>query len=443
VILIIDPEFQSLIPHLRPEELAGLRGAIVSAGKILDPIKVWLQPDGTRDTIIDGHNRYQVYRTTPGLPEPTIELVALPDREAVKKWMLENQRWRRNLSPDQQIMLDTQAGVRSFGPPSKLSQAKNLFERAPDFAALVISGKLTIFHAYNKWLRSKEEAAQVPAVRRTAPRTTGAVAKAAKGRIHVVIGDTQVKPGVLTDHLTWIGRYIAEQFVGQDVALIHLGDHWDMPSLSSYDLGKKASEGRRYHEDVKAGNDAYAQLNAPIEAAMKSGKWKPERHFLFGNHEERISRACNDAAFLEGKISLDDLDTCGWTRHPFLQILKLDGISYAHYFIAQNTGKPLGGENAETRLKNVGDSFTMGHQQGRKWAERSVAGGRRQCGMILGSTYLHVEEYRGPQGNDNWRGICVCHQVEEGTYDPMFISLDYLCRRYEGVTLQAFLKKAA
>ncbi len=213
-----------------------------------------------------------------------------------------------------------------------------------------------------------------------------------------------------------------------------------MPSLSSYDFGKKAIEGRRYKDDISAGNAAMALLNAPIAKAMASGRWKPERHFLLGNHEERISRACNDSANLEGTLSLDDLDMCGWTRHEFLAPVNIDGVVYAHYFIAQGTGKALSGENVEARLKTVGVSFTMGHQQGRRWAERTTADGNRRCALILGSTYLHDEDYRGPQGNANWRGICICHQVENGAYDPMFVSLDYLCRRYEGKTLAEFMK---
>lgn len=84
-----------------------------------------------------------------------------------------------------------------------------------------------------------------------------------KGKIHFVIGDTQVKEGVETKHLEWIGRYLVDQFAGQDVTVVHLGDHWDMPSLSSYDVDKKSMEGRRYREDVLAGNRAFGLLNAP------------------------------------------------------------------------------------------------------------------------------------------------------------------------------------
>src|SRR5512135_2199363 len=67
---------------------------------------------------------------------------------------------------------------------------------------------------------------------------------------HFVIPDTQCKPGVPLDHLTWAGNYCAEK---QPDVIIHIGDHWDMPSLSSYDVGKKEFEGRRYVDDIEAG----------------------------------------------------------------------------------------------------------------------------------------------------------------------------------------------
>ena len=56
---------------------------------------------------------------------------------------------------------------------------------------------------------------------------------------HLVIPDTQVKPGNSVEFLTHIGKYIVEK---QPDTIIHLGDHADMPSLSSYDRGKKSFE---------------------------------------------------------------------------------------------------------------------------------------------------------------------------------------------------------
>lgn len=270
--------------------------------------------------------------------------------------------------------------------------------------------------------------------------------KAIKGRTHVVIGDTQVKKGVPMEHLTWIGRYIVDQFAGRkDVTLVHLGDHWDMPSLSSYDKGKKEMEGRRYKDDIAAGNRGFDLLCAPL-AKYNAGRrardrWLPARHLLLGNHEHRISRAIEEDAQLEGVIGSDDFnaEAHGWTVHPFLEVLTLDGVHYSHYFYHPNTGRPYGGENLYTRLKQIGHSFTMGHQQGLSHAIRPV-GKTRHLGLVNGSCYLHEEKYLGPQSTAYWRGIVVCHQVEAGTYDAMFISLDYLCRRYEGKTLATFMR---
>ena len=70
---------------------------------------------------------------------------------------------------------------------------------------------------------------------------------------HLVIPDTQIKPEHPIDHMYWAGRYACAM---KPNVIVHLGDHWDFPSLSSYDVGKKSFEGRRYSADVEAGNEA-------------------------------------------------------------------------------------------------------------------------------------------------------------------------------------------
>jgi hypothetical protein len=273
------------------------------------------------------------------------------------------------------------------------------------------------------------------------------MSKAGKGRIHIVIGDRQVKLGVPTKHHTWIGRYVVDRFAGEDIVLVDLGDGWDMESLSSYDRGKRAMENRRYSIDIQVGNLAFDELNEPIHAynARRRNKWRFRKVYVPGNHcWGRIERFVEDNPQMEGQLSVADLNIKehGWETPGYLEPLDIDGILYAHYFYNPHTGKPYGGDNLLPRLKTIGRSFTMGHQQGLNYCHRSVPGGR-QHGLVLGSTYLHDEKYLGPQGNGYWRGIVVCHQVENGMYDPMFVSLDYLCRRYEGKTLAAFMRKAA
>lgn len=258
---------------------------------------------------------------------------------------------------------------------------------------------------------------------------------------HLVIPDTQAKADVPTAHLRWIGRYILDR---RPDVVVHLGDHWDMPSLSSYDKGKKSMEGRRYLADVEAGNAAFRELNEPLnahnatKARFKEKQYKPRRVLLRGNHEHRIDRAIECDAQLEGVIGLHQLESPGWEVVPFLRPVTIDGVVYCHYFQNRGTGKPLGGQ-ALTRLKQLGHTFVQGHQQVLEVATRYVLD-QAQWGIVAGACYLHEEDYLGDQGNHHWRGVIVLHQVEDGAFDPMFVSLDYLCRRYEGVPLAEFME---
>jgi hypothetical protein len=55
--------------------------------------------------------------------------------------------------------------------------------------------------------------------------------------------------------------------------------------------------------------------------------------------------------------------------------------------------------------------------------------------------YLHIEDYRGRQNQRHWRGIVVLNEVENGDLCIMPLSLKYLCRKYEGVDLYAYMSK--
>ena len=98
--LVIDKEFEDLLPVLTPEESEKLENSILQYG-MLDPIKIWEEPDTGEWIIIDGHNRYNI------LKKNNIEwhywqdykiMGELETREDVKQWMLEQQLGRRNLS---------------------------------------------------------------------------------------------------------------------------------------------------------------------------------------------------------------------------------------------------------------------------------------------------------------------------------------------------------
>lgn len=251
---------------------------------------------------------------------------------------------------------------------------------------------------------------------------------------HFVLPDTQVKKGVPINHLTAAGNYIVDK---KPDTIIHLGDHWDMPSLSSYDKGTKKAEGRTYQDDIDAGLEGMEAFMKPINDYNKKRKkhkekqYKPRLVFLCGNHEERIMRHVNANPELSGKCSYDDfqLDKMGWEFHDFLSMVEIDGVTYSHFFANPNTGRPWGGM-ARSRLNNIGFSFTMGHQQGKDLAEKHLANGKALRALILGSFYQHDEDYKGYQGNHHYRGCAYKHEVRDGNYCLMELSLDYLLRKW-------------
>ena len=92
-----------------------------------------------------------------------------------------------------------------------------------------------------------------------------------------------------------------------------------------------------------------------------------------------------------------------------------------------------------TKLRKIGYSFMAGHTPGLEMHSETLRNGQSRVGVINGSTYLHYEDYKKQRGNStHFRGIVVLNEMEGGSFMPMPISLEYLCRRYEGMTLKEF-----
>lgn len=252
---------------------------------------------------------------------------------------------------------------------------------------------------------------------------------------HMVIPDTQAKPDVPLDHMEWAGKYAADK---KPDVIVHIGDHWDMPSLSSYDRGTKGYEGRRYIKDIEAGNHAMDLFMAPIRKEQKRQRknkkqvWNPRLIFCIGNHEQRIERAANSDPMLDGLIGYHDfnLSEHGWEVYDFLEPIIVDGIAYSHYFTSGVMGRPCA--NPRLMLQRKFMSCTMGHVQDRDIAFARDAAGKRLTGLFAGIFYQHGEDYLGVQGNGSWSGIWMKHQVSDGEYDEMPVSLEYLKKRYGG-----------
>lgn len=255
---------------------------------------------------------------------------------------------------------------------------------------------------------------------------------------HLVIGDAHSKPGVSNERFEWLGRLCLDR---RPDVIIDIGDWADMESLCSYDKGTKSFEGRRYAADCAAARDARQRFDAPIAAyndmRARNGKkqYRPRKVSTLGNHEHRIVRAVEMSPNLEGALDLQHLgaETYGWEVHPFLEIVNVDGVHYSHYHTSGVMGRPVGmsGEHpASQTLKKKYVSCTSGHIHVRDFTERARADGTKILGLVAGCYFEHMEPYAGPANDMWWRGVVLCHNVENGEYDPEFISIERVREMY-------------
>jgi hypothetical protein len=257
-----------------------------------------------------------------------------------------------------------------------------------------------------------------PTVRKDAPRV---YTRQRLGRMHIVIPDCQVKSGVPTEHLDWIGNYISEK---RPDVIVQIGDFADLPSLSKYDQGKIQAEGRRYVKDIAAVHAGMDKLVTPFK---KVPDYHPEMHLTLGNHEYRIQREVEENPKYEGRFNFSDLsyEDFGWKVHGFLEVADIDQIEYSHYFTSGVLGRPV--SSAAALLRERQRSCIMGHVQ---YTDLAIHKKTQNRAMFCGIAYLHDEEYLGPQGNNTRRQIVVLHEVENGRFDPMLVSLKFLEKNY-------------
>jgi hypothetical protein len=250
---------------------------------------------------------------------------------------------------------------------------------------------------------------------------------------HLVIPDVQAKPGHDFTFLNYIGRYICEK---RPDVIVCIGDMADLPSLSSYDVGKKSFEGRRYKADIEAVHQAMEALLSPLKElndnAVKNHKprYRPRMILTLGNHEIRINRVVESDPKLDGTICISDLgyEEAGWEVYDFLDVVTVDGVAYSHYFTSGVMGRPVASARALVQKKHM--SAVMGHVQLDQIYSEHTADGRRITGIFAGCCYEHNEDYLGAQGNNYWRGIWMLHDVKDGEFEPMQVSLKYLRSRY-------------
>lgn len=245
--------------------------------------------------------------------------------------------------------------------------------------------------------------------------------------IHLVIPDSHARPNFDNDRYEWLAHLVND--IKPDV-VVDIGDWFDMESLSSYDKGKKAFEGRRYKLDIEVGVEAQDKFLSIIK---KQKRKLPRFVRTLGNHENRINKMINMSPEFEGVLSTNDFlsKEYGWEEIEFNVPIEIDGVHYAHHFPSGAMGKPIGGENIGRMLlqkKHV--SCTQGHSHLFDYAVRSTIDGRKIMGLSVGCYFDYQMDYAGPVNNLYDRGVCVKRNVEGGRYELQWISIEELKRKY-------------
>jgi len=253
---------------------------------------------------------------------------------------------------------------------------------------------------------------------------------------HLILPDSHVQPGTSNERFDWLGKFILER---KPDKIICLGDFADMNSLSSYDRGKRNFEGRRYRADCEAVHDALDKLHKPVNdfniRQRKNGKaqYRPKLLLTLGNHEERIIRATQDRAELDGTIGIEDLryEEFGWAVFPYLDVIQEDGVYYSHFYSSGVKGEAISGMNvASSILARQMVSCTAGHIHLLDFAVRSTPSGKKVMGLVPGCYIEAPQDYAHHTEHLWWRGIAWCEDVMDGAYDLELISMERLKKIY-------------
>jgi hypothetical protein len=213
------------------------------------------------------------------------------------------------------------------------------------------------------------------------------------------------------------------------IRTIDLGDFEDMPSLSSWDFGKMAFEGRRYIDDINVAKWHRQLVYEPVQKYIEHRKNNKKKtplvsHWaLGGNHlEGRINKYIQQHREVEGLISLDPyihfLGELGVQYQPYQLPLELDGINYVHYWENRGNQKPIGVGMypAQAIIRHKHASSVVGHSHVLDRATAFAGNGNRIFSLVAGC-FLDPDEredYAGQANDQWWKGIVVLHGVEGG-----------------------------
>lgn len=250
-----------------------------------------------------------------------------------------------------------------------------------------------------------------------------------RGKRILVIPDAHARQSHDNKRFDALGNFIVRK---RPEIVISIGDWADMPSLSTYDKGRKAAEGRRVKGDIDASVDALDRVMNKVVKGYGSDKL-PELHITYGNHEDRIDRHVEANPELDGHLSKDALKfkEYGWKEHEFLTPLVKQGIMFQHYLPSGPLGKPTSGVNhARSLILKSMMSTVVGHSHQRDFYETVRGDHRKMFGLVVGCFDQGKHSYARGTQHAWWSGLVMLNEADRGSAEPAFYSMDYLLRKF-------------
>ena len=242
-------------------------------------------------------------------------------------------------------------------------------------------------------------------------------------------------PAVGNKRFDWLGSFLYD--LKPDL-VFDLGDFYDMKSLNSYDTRyPQQIVTQSYERDIDHGLDAQERIRHKFKLMKRK---RPFFVGLEGNHEHRISKAISLDPRLEGEkrgISFSHLETNSLydEYHRYENgapaIADYEGVSFAHYFAAGNYGNAMSGtHHAYSLLQNRNYSSICGHSHKRSIYFKDQAHPKTIIGLVAGC-YKGADEGWAGQANRDWaKGVFILHSLNQGVFDPEWVSMERIERLY-------------
>ena len=247
----------------------------------------------------------------------------------------------------------------------------------------------------------------------------------------VVLTCAHSDPSIPNERFDWLGEFLYD--IRPDY-VIDLGDGADLKSLNSFDTRyPQAIVAQNYESDINHYNDAMDRMRRKFRTMKKR---RPAFFGFEGNHENRIKKAIANDPRLEGAtygISFSHLQTDVWfdEYHQYNNsapaIFDYDGVSYAHYIASGNYGTAMSGlHHAYGLVQKRHCSTTVGHSHKRSLFFKDDAHPNPTIGLVAGCFKGGEEGWAGQSNMEWWKGVIVKRNVQDGYYEPEFVSLGRL-----------------